>query len=214
MRKALPEQPRRIALRRQLTVDHDLARTQETTAEALRKVQHRKINSPSLDEKAVTTIKIASKAVDYSKVEVGMLVNHAIQFTSGTASGTTTMPVDGTAPVVTEGTQFMSLSYTPKKVGNRVVVRGKMNLTFNNVQPVGSALFNGSTNIGSFWCKHSNNTIPLVMDIVGTFIVASLLPQTITARAGTSGAGTVYFNSDGGAARYNDSYLEITEYAQ
>lgn len=136
---------------------------------------------------------------------------------SAVASGTTTMPFDDTVPQITEGTEFMTLAYTPKSSTN--ILKIEVTGMFSNsvLNDMSMALFQDST---------ANALMAIDQTITAGYVNLLTFTHTMTAgttssttfrvRAGGSLAGTTTFNGVGGPARrfgaIPKSSIVITEY--
>lgn len=169
-----------------------------------------------------------SVADAYTQAQVDALLAAAIpgsviqvaNFTTGAvATGTATIPYDNTIPQITEGTQFMSLNFTPKRANSRLLIQFVWNGSHSLVDStLITALFDGSANAvcveyqaieGAYYTKQ----------IVGNafYQVASVAPITFSVRAGSNTASTVTFNGPAGVAYFGGkiaSSITITEIAQ
>ena len=150
----------------------------------------------------------------------GQTVVQVANFTTGTvATGTGTFSFTNTAPTITGGDQFMSLSFTPINAANKlkidVVFMGTNSLASTNGFVV--ALFqNGVTNaLASAFNSQANGSVcqmPLIY--YGTAGTTSTI--TFSVRAGGP-AGTTTFNGQGGGQLGGGtlaSSITITEISQ
>jgi hypothetical protein len=113
--------------------------------------------------------------------------------TSTKSSTSSAIPADGSIPQIGEGTQFLSLNFTPKRPDStlHIVLQG---LIFNDDNSIACvALFkNGGANaIGVNFSRSNSESMlpPLVM----RHVPGSVSPITFTARYG-SGSGNTYLN--------------------
>ena len=82
----------------------------------------------AISTSTIDTAQITDGAVTFAKVAAGAVVGYT-RATLGTwLDLTTTLPVDGTVPQNTEGTEVLTVNYTPKKVGNKLLVRAAVSL--------------------------------------------------------------------------------------
>lgn len=116
----------------------------------------------------------------------------------GSATGTTTVPLDNTSPLATEGFQIWTTTFTPQSATSRVrvefVVTGAS--SSNNNTLIISA-FSATTNIGSVAARTGTANTAMNVVFSKTFTPGSTLPITISARMGGANAGTVYCNTVG-----------------
>lgn len=170
------------------------------------------------DDAGVTTAKIADSAITSAKVATGVPVQIVNTTSTAVATGTTTTPLDDTIPQITEGTEFMTLSITPKSATNILVI-----------QVIAMASFSAAA--GTFiTALHQDSTAnALAADAQVTtgsgFTYSLTLTHTMTAgttsattfrvRIGNSAAGTVTFNGSAGGRYFGaipKSSIVITEY--
>jgi hypothetical protein len=73
------------------------------------------------------------------------------------ASGTTTIPLDNTSPVNTEGTQIVTANITPADSNNEVLVRASFTVDTSLNDSIIAAVFRGSTCIGAAILANTNS---------------------------------------------------------
>ena len=149
----------------------------------------------------------------------GSVVQQVNTQTGATASGTTTIPFDDTVPQITEGTEFMTCSITPKNVANklRIDVLAHVGTSIANAYKI-VALFQDTTASAlSVTTGHYNQAATGVNCINFTYWMdaGTISSTTFRVRGGPNAAATMYFNGDvtakfGGALI---SSITITEYA-
>lgn len=141
-----------------------------------------------------------------------LIVDRAYAEYTANADLTSVIPFDDTIPQITEGTQILSASITPKSVNNRVRVRFEgWGYAANNGDAIVAALFlNGGVNAvatamsGVNFFAGANACGPIVLEY--EFVPASMAAQTLTLRVGGT-VGTVRMNGNtlgrrfGGTAR-------------
>lgn len=151
------------------------------------------------------------------------IAGHVIQvanFTTGVmATGTATIPQDNTIPQITEGTQFMSLAFTPKKANSKLKIDVVFVASNSTVASQIVALFKGSiadaigvaeSYIAGGGSRYTTS-FTVYIDAVDTTL------KTFTVRSGGHLAGTTTFNGYGGVQAYGGSLassITITEIAQ
>jgi hypothetical protein len=120
--------------------------------------------------------------------------------TGAVATGTTTIPLDDTIPQITEGTQFLSLTITPKNSSNKLVISVSLQLDKNNGNTYIAALFQDS-NVDAIAAQFNgafSAGISLPMAFTHYMTAGTTSPTTFTVRAGSDGAGTITLNGRGG----------------
>jgi hypothetical protein len=180
------------------------------------------VTTNAIRNSAVTSEKLADSSVDFSKVASGMVVGRAyVQSTAlATLTGNTPQlvnPANTALPLVTQGIQILSLSYTPKALGNILVLRFYTPASTGAVLlSVGTMLFENSTCKGFNSITHSANTWRTLEVSTNIVVATDLTARTFTSRVGllAATAGTTVLLSTntalwGGAAQM---ILEVTEY--
>lgn len=106
------------------------------------------------------------------------------------ATGTTTIPLDDTIPQNTEGTEFMSLSFTPKSATNTLVIDVLFFGTANTIADVIVALFQDSV----------ANAIAATSQVTPTANYRQMINLRCVVSAGSTSARTYKVRAGGGAA--------------
>lgn len=134
-----------------------------------------------------------SQVLDFASNETGVM-----------ATGVNTIPFDNTLPQVTEGDQYLSLIYTPKKIGATCYIDIEMFLASSAGQQMCVALFkDGAANavaVGAETLSAAN--VAQMVRCRYKFVVSSLAAITFTVRAGGNNAGTTTFNGVNGVQAY------------
>lgn len=130
-------------------------------------------------------------------------MGRVIQCVTGTiaaASGTTTVPLDNTAPSATEGFQIWSQSFTPLSTTSRIIISFSVHASnsVTNNTPIMS-VFAGTTNIGATAGRIPTAATGTSLTIQRVYAPASIAPITFSARLGCPVAGTTYCNQIGTA---------------
>jgi len=154
------------------------------------------------------------------KFEGTTIAGHVIQvanYTTGVySSGTTIIPLDDTIPQNTEGTQVMSLAFTPKKANSKLKITAIGYFDGSGSIYGVSALFRDSTaNALASGCIFMTDIFPQIITIFVDAVSTS--PTTFSMRAGCGSAGTIYFNGINGVAYFGGtlaSSITIEEIAQ
>lgn len=149
----------------------------------------------------------------------GHIIQVANYTTGAMATGTAVIPYDNTIPQITEGTQFMSLAFTPKKSNSLLKISIHVQITSTVSNDLVTALFRDST-VNSIGTSKITNAAANQMQ-TDTFIVfvpaTSTSLTTFTVRCGGGSAGTTTFNGSAGTAYYGGSLassITIEEIAQ
>lgn len=139
--------------------------------------------------------------------------------TGAMSTGTSIIPNDNTIPQITEGTQFMSLTFTPKKENSKLKISVVTHVSNNNAPAVQTtALFDGSSNAvatSQVWNPNSAGVMPCAF--ICPYTVSSLSPITFSVRCGMDKSGTITFNGVAGAQLMGGSLassITIEEIAQ
>jgi len=138
--------------------------------------------------------------------------------TGSVATGTTTIPQDNTIPQITEGDQYMTLSYTPTSATNKLQI---------DAVAFGASSANCSMVMALFQDSTANALAATTQYMVGgpTNNYSQILRHTMTSgttsaiafkiRIGLDNAGTFTFNGRGGSQLFGGvaaSSITITEY--
>lgn len=147
----------------------------------------------------------------------------AISFSSAQESnlltGTTTTPYDDTIPQNTEGTQFLSVTMTPKKASSILVIDiclAAFAATTNN--EITGALFRDSgADAIAAWDLTQSTTVfsPGGVTLRHVVTAGSVAATTFKFRMGVATSGTVTLNGRGGARKYGGvaiSSISVTEF--
>lgn len=125
----------------------------------------------------------------------GSVVDSVAAFYTANAALTTQIPADDTIPQVTEGSQILTASITPKSITNklriRFIGRGAASATTGIVW----AIFNGAANAiaaGHVSASAADFSYSLSGEV--ELVPGSLSAQTVTVRVGPSNASTIRMN--------------------
>jgi len=173
------------------------------------------IGTPS--DGTVTTDKIVDDAVDYTKVAPGMQIGYGYTQDGASNTGTTLMVFDNTIPQSTEGDEYMTLAYTPKEIGSKLLITAKIHFSHSTTtSALGAALFKDSDTDSISAALSAKSTLAASQSVVWIeheFTTTALTAITFKVRAGGSTAGTTTFNN----AIFNgtmNSYMKIIEIKQ
>lgn len=134
------------------------------------------------------------------------------------ATGTTQIPNDDTIPQITEGTEFMTLSITPKSATNLLVFRVNAWLTNSTADRwLNMALFQDATADAlaatTFYAATGSGSVQNYLS--HSMTAGTTSSTTFRIRAGSNGSGTVTFNGVTGGRLFGavtHSSIEVTEY--
>ncbi len=134
-------------------------------------------------------------------------------------SGTSTIPFNNTAPLITEGTEIWSRTITPERTTSRFITECMLTVdlgTSNRVLII--SIFRDSVNLGSALFYSTGGGRPTTLSMKVSDIPGTTSPVTFSMRAGVgAGTATWYINSNatgnnlGGALV---SQYEIREFSQ
>lgn len=148
----------------------------------------------------------------------GLIIQEDAVYTGTAASGTGTIPIDNTIPQITEGTQFMSLVFTPKDANSKLIIEACFvgaNSVDNNIT---IALFDGNSDAIGATSLSPRATALYTNTVTAELLPGSTAPITFTLRAGGNAAGTTYFNQTSASVSvFNgkaSSYIRVMEVAQ
>ncbi len=133
------------------------------------------------------------------------------------ATGTTPMPFDGSIPQITEGDEFMSLSFTPKNASNILLIESSASVSTTTNDYAGFALFKDAvTNALSSKVSFVSPThaiMPLMLQ--HRMVAGTTSAITFRIRVGAQVANTTTFNGRVGGlvgGSVLSSYITVTEY--
>jgi hypothetical protein len=167
---------------------------------------------------SVPTVALQSNAVTSDKVAPGAVVGMKTALFVAAATGTTIMPFDDTIPQITEGAEFMTITYSPQSTTNHVMVESLAWYSHDaaNAQ-AGMALFRDAVVNALAVTEQYQNTATAVVQnsLMYDFVPGATTSITFRIRIGSQNAGTLTFNGQSGTRRYGGvatSYMKITEY--
>ena len=172
----------------------------------------------NITDLAVTTAKINDSAVTSAKVATGVAVQVAFSNSSAVATGTTTIPQDDTIPQITEGTEFLTVSITPKSATNNLVIQVNLMASYSVATGVIIvALFQDSTAnaLAVSSAYQTTATGNLQIPLIFSMPAGTTSSTTFRVRAGSNSAGTFTLNGSSGARQYgtaSKSSIVVTEY--
>jgi hypothetical protein len=144
------------------------------------------------------------------------LLGYAYTQSSATDSTATTIPHDNTIPQNTEGKEFFTVAYTPKKATSKIHVRVVLHVSTSAAQYAQAALFKDSTAdaiaADSRWCGQNGEDEVIAIDYFETSGGTSTV--TYKLRFGCDG-GTMYVNRTNTGAIFGGvlySQIEVFEY--
>ena len=147
----------------------------------------------------------------------GSVIQVANFFTGEVATGTTIIPLDDTIPQNTEGTQFMSLAFTPKKANSILKIECIVNQAASLADSMHVlALFRDSTAnaVGVSIAQGVSSAFNVNIKCTAFVSAGAITPTTFYVRTGGNAAGTITFNGRSGARVYGGalaSSITITE---
>lgn len=133
------------------------------------------------------------------------------------ATGTTTVPNDDTIPQITEGDEYMTISYTPKSATNILVIEAEAQATNSASNNMAMALFVDTTAdaLASGVVLTAGTGTNQRQSIRYKTVAGSTTARTYRVRIGGNAAGTTTFNGQASARRHGDipkSSIIIWEY--
>lgn len=147
---------------------------------------------------------------------VGSVVKIANTQTGAVATGTTTIPWDDTIPQNTEGTEFMTLAFTPANAANTLIIEVLANVDVSAVNYCIGALFKDSdaNALAAAAVYQEGASRAMQIQFTHKMTAGTTSPITFRFRAGTGGAATMTFNGEVGARKFGGvmaSSITITE---
>jgi len=134
------------------------------------------------------------------------------------ATGSTAMSTNNTIPQNTAGTEFLTVTITPKFSTSKLLIFGQMYLTTNTTTSLAMAIFQDSTaNALSAAAFYDPTATGQMTFPISAFVTAGTTSATtFKLRAGTGGGNTVTFNGNGGTRDFGGvacSSLTVMEIA-
>jgi hypothetical protein len=161
---------------------------------------------------------MAVNKVPTTMISTGAVVQRAYTQVSAVATGTTTIPDDDTIPQITEGTEFMSLSFTPTSATNKLNITIVAALNSSTVLSLVCALFQDAVSnaLASISNTAANTGYHTPTTFTHSMVAGTTSAITFRFRAGPTSAGTLTFNGTSGSRRMGGvmaSSIIITEVA-
>lgn len=131
----------------------------------------------------------------------GSIIGHAYAMYTSQIAHTAVIPADTTIPQITEGDEILSLTYTPKIVGSKLLVRFQgMTCNDSTGYGVSAAMFlNGAANaVDAVFCYQYQPSSPYMIGMEIELTPSGLTPQTISIRIGPQ-SGAQRMNAGGTA---------------
>ena len=177
------------------------------------------MNIPVPTANTVVTMPTTGTVVSSTEPMSGMVIQVANFTTGAMATGTALIPADDTIPQNTEGTQFMSLAFTPKRANSKLKVEVIIQCTTNAVTHDTVALFRdaGADAIGASTAVVASSEFNLTIPLIIYVNAVSTASTTFNVRVGSGAAGTTTLNGRASARLFGGSLassITITEIAQ
>lgn len=179
-----------------ITVDSIAGHTTPTTGS---------VYGVSVTSGTIGTAGIANSAVTFAKAATGFCVQQVSALFSAAATGTTTIPLDDTIPQITEGTEFMTVSITPKSASNILVIAASAFLSVSvNTSDAICALFQDATAnaLAAQPLFQGTATAPTIGSMLYTMTAGTTSSTTFRFRVGGNNASTVTFNGQSGTRQF------------
>lgn len=146
------------------------------------------------------------------------LVQRVVTASSSVVSGTAQIPLDDTIPQVTEGTQFLAVTITPRNAASTLVVEANVFLSStNNVNVTGAIHLASAADAISAASFPVGVGAETILSIRHSFVANTVAAIPVQLRLGGSGATTIHMNgSSAGARRFGGvaaSSISVTEIA-
>ena len=166
-----------------------------------------------LSHPAGQVIKIASgktldlKSQGTTTLPTGSVIQVANVQTGALISATVTIPFDNTIPQITEGTEYMTLNFTPTSASSMLLIDVVVNHCVAGVSFATAALFEGTTAnaLATSVVMCSNNSGFEQHSFRHKMTAGSTSQKTFRVRGGENDGNEVSFNGRGGGASYGGS---------
>lgn len=175
------------------------------------------VTTAKIADSNVTTAKLADGSITNAKVATGVAVQVGSTVSTAVATTTTLIPVDDTIPQITEGAEFMTLSYTPKAATNLLVIQVVMMGSSSVANGIIVALFQDATAnaLAAAYTYQATSTGNVAVPLTHTMTAGTTSAITFRVRGGSQNAGTFTFNGFSGGRIFGGitkSSIVITEY--
>lgn len=160
----------------------------------------------------------ATKKITRQNFLLGVPVQVAVAQFPDADTGTTTIPKDDTAPQSSEGTEFMTIDFTPRFAGSTLIIEVLFVGAYSTTDDLIAALFKDS-DASSFSAAGEGGAAGALRNVKlqASVSAGGTTLRTYKVRAGGAAAGTVTFNGSAGTRLFgsgvNKSYIKVTEYA-
>ena len=177
------------------------------------------MNIPVPTANTVVTMPTTGTVVSSTEPMSGMVIQVANFTTGAMATGTTIIPYDDTIPQNTEGDQYMSLSFTPRRATSKLKVEVVVVASHTAVTDIILSLFRDAVvdSIGGS-AMYVTTATARSTQCFSVYINANSTTTTLfKVRIGGAAAGTLTFNGSSGARQLGGSLassITITEIAQ
>ena len=134
----------------------------------------------------------------------------------GVATGTTTIPLDDTIPQNTEGTEFITVTITPKSASSILEITASVMVSPSNINWIIAALFKDSdaSAIAAVYGYQTAATGGEFYSLKVRLASGGTSAITFKIRAGSPTASTVTFNGTSGNPKFSgvsNSFIEVRE---
>lgn len=171
----------------------------------------------SANTMTVAGIVITSSVLPQSSLPLGAVVQVGTATSSAVNTGSTVIPNDDTIPQITEGNEYMTISFTPKSATNILDITAFVYLSSSVTNNLIVALFQDATAnalaVGELY--QLTATAPMTIPVVYSGTAGTTSAITFRVRAGGASAGTTTFNGNAGARNFGaviKSYIRVIEY--
>lgn len=138
--------------------------------------------------------------------------------TTALATGTTIMPRDDTIPQITEGDQYLTVTFTPTSAATTLLIEACIMISHSADSRVTAAIFRDAT-ANALGANH--HYIGAGSEMAQIYVFASTpssaaVPTTFRLRAGANGAGTSTVNGFNGTRQFGgvaQTWIKVTEIA-
>lgn len=126
-------------------------------------------------------------------------------------TGSTQLPWDNTQPLITEGIQIWTTTFTPISATSRIVIEYTMSVATSTANRVATTpVFFGATVIGATANQLATANVPFNMTIRLVYAPGNTNTVTVSARCGLNGTGTLSINQANGN---NLAGIAVTQYS-
>lgn len=169
--------------------------------------------------RSYSPLDVATMAGVHGGSGIGKIVDYDYAENTGNPTGTTVVPFDTTIPQITEGNEFLNITYTPADAANILVVEAEVHVSHTAGGQCAVSLFSNPTaNALKTAADHFSAAGAIIqVYLLHRMVAGTTSPIDFRVRAGTQLAGTMVLNGVNGPVDVYGSalvsWIRVTELA-